>query len=119
MRFTIAVLVAATAQVLIFLRVGDWLGVTAALALAYLMAAAAGAGFFAARRGPLAGALSVLLGALAYGVVSYGTRDAAAVADLWTLLGWEARLIVSVVPYALGGAAAGWLGARLRAAVIR
>ncbi len=119
MRFTIAVLVAATAQVLIFLRVGDWLGVAAALALAYLMAAAAGAGFFAARRGPLAGALSVLLGALAYGVVTYGTRDAAAVADLWTLLGWEARLVFSVVPYALGGAAAGWLGARLRAAVIR
>lgn len=119
MRYALAVLTAATAQVLVFLRVGDWLGVTAALALAYLMVAAAGAGFFAARRGPLAGALSVLFGALAYGVVSYVTRDELAVADLGSLLGWEARLVLSVVPYALGGAAAGWLGARLRAMVIR
>ena len=119
MRFALAVLTASTAQVLVFLRVGDWLGVTAALALAYLMATAAGAGFFAGRRGPLAGALSVLLGALAYGVVSYVTRDATAVADLASLLGWEIRLVFSVVPYALGGAVAGWLGAGLRGMAIR
>lgn len=117
MRFTIAVATAGAAQVVVFLRVGDWLGVSAALALAYLMAAAAGAGFFAGRRAPLAGFLSVVCGALAYGIVAYATRSAEA--DLWSLAGWEARLIVSVIPYAAGGAVAGWAGGGLRASALR
>ncbi|MDO8562488.1 MAG: hypothetical protein Q7S25_01450, partial [Candidatus Limnocylindria bacterium] len=83
-RFALAVAAAAAAQVVVFLRVGDWLGVSAALALTYLMAAAAGAGFFAGRRAPLAGFLSVVCGALAYGIVAYATRDAEA--DLWSLV---------------------------------
>ncbi len=117
MRFAIAVAAAAAAQVVVFLRVGDWLGVSAALALAYLMAAAAGAGFFAGRHAPLAGFLSVVCGALAYGIVAYATRSAEA--DLWSLAGWEARLAVSVLPYAAGGAVAGWAGGSLRRIALR
>ena len=106
------VLIASAVQVPIFLRVGDWIGTTAVLALAYLMAAAAGAGFFAGRRPALAGVLAVIGGAVAYAAVSYLTREAAA--DLWALLGWEARLIVSVIPYAIAGAVAGHFGGVLR-----
>lgn len=117
MRFALAVAAAAAAQVVIFLRVGDWLGVSAALALAYLLAAAAGGGFFAGRRAPLAGFLSVVCGALSYGIVAYATRETEA--DLWSLAGWEARLAVSVLPYAAGGALAGWAGGGLRSVALR
>ena len=116
MRLALAVGVAALAQLVVYLRVGDWYGATALVALAYLLLAAAGAGYFAGRRAALAGFLSVIVGALCYALVSFA---GAAQADAGSLLGWVARLVVGVLPYALGGGVAGMLGGALRARLLR
>lgn len=113
-RFVAAVAAASLAQVAVFVRVGDWFGPAGALALGYLMLAAAGAGYFSGTRPALAGFLSVVGGALAYALLSFG---GAAGADVAALIGWVSRLLVAVLPYAAGGAVAGWLGGRLRARV--
>ncbi|HEY8656676.1 MAG TPA: hypothetical protein VIN34_08075 [Candidatus Limnocylindria bacterium] len=114
MRFLIAIAVAAVLDQVVFLRIADWIGVAALLALAYLSFASAGAGFFAGRRPALAGALAVFAAALLSGVVSYLTRSSYA-NDLGSLLQYELQLVVSVVPYAVAGALSGLLGGRLRA----
>jgi len=114
MRFLIAIAVAAVLDQVVFLRIADWIGVAALLALAYLSLASAGAGFFAGRRPALAGALAVFAAALLSGVVSYLTRSSYA-NDLGSLLQYELQLVVSVVPYAVAGALSGLLGGRLRA----
>ena len=57
MRFFFAVLVAALAQYYVYLRLEDWFGASAMLAVLYIAFTAVGAGWFAARRGALAGAL--------------------------------------------------------------
>ncbi len=116
MRFALAVTVAAVAQLVVFLRLEEWIGVFAVIAIAYLLFAALGAGYFAGRRAALAGLLSVLVGALTYGVVAYATRTAPA--EVGSLLEWESRLSVAVLPYAIGGAAAGALGGWLRAQAV-
>ena len=71
MRFALAVVVSALAQLFIYLRIADWVGVGAILATMYVVFAAAGAGWFAGRRGALAGALSVVLGVAIYGCVTF------------------------------------------------
>jgi len=114
MRFLIATGAAAVLDQVVFLRIADWIGVAALLALAYLSLASAGAGFFADRRPALAGALAVFGGAALYGVVSYLTRSSYA-NDLGSLLQFELQLGLSVVPYAVAGALFGLLGGRLRA----
>ena len=117
MRFWAAVLVAAAAQLVVYLRVSTWIGATALLAITYLLFAALGAGFFAARRSALAGLASVFVGAFLYGIVSYFAPGA--LAEAGQLFEWEARLLVSVVPYAIGGAFAGALGGAVRRRAIR
>jgi hypothetical protein len=116
-RFWLAVLVAAVAQLAVYLQVGTWIGTAALLATAYILFASLGAGWFAARRSALAGGLSALLGAAVYGIVSFFGPAATGMTAL-DLLGWEARLLLAVVPYAAIGAAAGALGGWLRTRVL-
>ncbi len=112
MRFALALLVASLAQVVVYLRLDQWIGVFAVIAISYLLFAALGAGYFAGRSSALAGLLSVLLGALLYGVVAYATRSAPA--GVGSLVEWELRMTVAVLPYAIGGAATGAAGGWLR-----
>jgi len=116
MRFVIAIAVAAALDQVVFLRIADWMGVAALLALAYLALASFGAGFFAGRRSALAGALAVFGGAALYGILSYLGRSSYA-NDVGSLLQFELQLLLSVVPYAIAGALFGLLGGRIRAIV--
>ncbi|HEV8671366.1 MAG TPA: hypothetical protein VGS01_11590 [Candidatus Limnocylindria bacterium] len=107
-------LAAAVADLAAFLAVPNWYGVAAIGALGYLLFSAFGAGWFAVRRSALAGFLSIIVGALIYGIYSrwsLGGEGGATGADM---LGWEARLLVAVLPYAVGGAFAGAAGGWLR-----
>ena len=113
MRFALAVLVAAVAQLVVYLQVGTWIGTTALLAVAYIVFASLGAGWFAARRPALAGGLSALLGAALYGIASFLGPGATGMTVL-DLIGWEARMLLAVIPYVVVGAAAGALGGWLR-----
>jgi hypothetical protein len=121
MRFAGAVVAAATLDLVVLLRIDDWVGTAALLAIAYLLLGSAGAGFFAGRRAALAGALAVLGGAILSGIAQYLTRpDRAdplalpAVLDFLGFLGFELQLAAAFVPYAIGGAAAGAIGGALR-----
>lgn len=105
-------LAAAVADLAAFLAVPNWIGVAALGAIGYLLFSAFGAGWFAARRSALAGFLSVIVGALIYGAYSLLAQGAGASAT--DLLGWEARLLIAVLPYAVGGAFAGAAGGWLR-----
>ncbi len=118
MRFWLAVFVAAVAQLAVYLQVGTWIGTAAVLAVAYIVFASLGAGWFAARRSALAGGLSALLGAAIYAVVSF-LGPAARGMTVLDLLGWEARLLLEVLPYVAIGAAAGALGGALRRRALR
>lgn len=112
-RFTLAVAVAATAQLIVYLQVGTWIGTTALLAIAYIVLASLGAGWFAARRSALAGGLSALLGAALYGVVSFFSPAAIGMSAL-DLIAWESRLLLAVIPYVILGAMFGAIGGTLR-----
>jgi hypothetical protein len=112
-RFWLAVAVAAVAQLAVYSQVGTWIGTAALLATLYIVFASLGAGWFAARRSALAGGLSALLGAVFYGVVSFFGPGAIGMTAL-DLVGWEARLVLAVLPYVAIGAAAGALGGALR-----
>ena len=113
MRFALAVLVASVAQLAVYLQVGTWIGTAALLAIAYIVFASLGAGWFAARRSALAGGLSAFLGAALYCVVSFFGPAAIGMTGL-DLLGWEARLLLAVIPYVIIAAAAGGCGGWLR-----
>jgi hypothetical protein len=118
MRFALAALVAGALDLAVLLKVDQWVGAGALLAIAYLLVASAGAGFFAVRRGALAGALAVIVGALLSGLVQYWPRTSYA-SDLGTLIGFEIQLVIALVPYAIGGAIAGYFGAMLRQRLVR
>ena len=118
MRFGLAVLAAAALDLVVLLRVDQWLGGAALLATGYLLVASAGAGFFAASRGALAGTLAVLFGALLSGLVQYWPRLSYA-NDLGVLLGFELQLVIALVPYEIGGAIAGYAGGVLRERAMR
>jgi hypothetical protein len=121
LRFWLAVLAAAVADLAAYLAVPNWIGIAAIGAIAYLLFSAFGAGWFAASRGALAGFLSVLAGAVIYGAYSLWGQSAGAGASALDLLGWEARLLLAVLPYAIGGAftgaAGGWLRRRATARI--
>jgi hypothetical protein len=114
-RFALAVIVAAALQLVVYLQVGTWIGTAAILAIAYILFASLGAGWFAARRSALAGGLSALLGAALYGVVSFFGPAAIGMSPL-DLIGWELRLLLAVIPYvvlgAIAGATGGWIRGR-------
>jgi hypothetical protein len=107
-RFAIAVLAAGVVQIVPYLETT----VAAVLAIAYLCFAALGAGFFAGRRGWLAGGLSVVVGAVLAGIVS--ELRAAGGAGVMDFLTAETGLLLVIVPYAFLGALAGALGTWLR-----
>ena len=117
MRFAVAVLGAGIVQVFPYLRLDQWVGVGALLALGYIEFAAFGAGFFAGRRGALAGTLAVVIGALLSGLVQYWPRASYA-NDLGTLVGFELQLVIALVPYEIGGAIAGYFGALARGRLV-
>jgi hypothetical protein len=118
MRFALAVVAAAALDLAVLLRIDQWFGTAALLAIGYLVMSSAGAGFFARRRPALAGGLAVLLGALLSGVVQYWPRTAYA-NDLGVLLGFELQLLIAIVPYAIGGAIAGHFGGIARSRLVR
>ncbi len=118
MRFALAALVAGALDLAVLLKVDQWIGGGALLAIAYLLLASAGAGFFAGRRAALAGALAVIIGALLSGLVQYWPRTSYA-NDFGTLIGFELQLVVALVPYEIGGAIAGYVGGAVRARLAR
>lgn len=117
MRFALAVAVAATAQLVVYLQVGTWIGTAALLAIAYIVLTSLGAGWFAARRSALAGGLSTLVGAALYGVVSFFGPAATGMSAI-DLIAWESRLLLAVIPYAILGAAFGAIGGTLRRRIL-
>ena len=100
------------------LRIDQWVGAAALLAIAYLFIASLGAGFFSGARPALAGGLAVLCGALLSGLVQYAPRATYA-NDIGVLLGFELQLITAFVPYAIAGAVAGSIGGHLRPRFVR
>jgi hypothetical protein len=115
-RFSVAVLGAGIVQVFPYLRLDQWVGIGAVLALLYMELAAFGAGFFAGRRAALAGALSVLFGAFLYVVVATLTQPGS---DPGAFATFFLRIPIAVFPFILLGAIAGWLGGALRGRTIR
>jgi hypothetical protein len=118
MRFALAALAAAALDLVVLLRIDQWVGAGALLAIGYLLVASAGAGFFAATRGAFAGGLAIVLGALLSGLVQYWPRFSYAY-DPGVLLGFELQLLIAFVPYEIGGAVAGALGGALRDRTVR
>jgi hypothetical protein len=118
MRFALATGIAAALDLAVLLRIDQWIGTAALLAIGYLLFASAGAGFFAGTRSGLAGALAVIGGVLLSGLVQYWPRVAYA-NDLGVLLGFELQLLVAFVPYVIGGAIAGFLGGAARGRALR
>jgi hypothetical protein len=108
------VIAAGIADLAAFLAVPNWFGIAAIGAIAYLLFSAFGAGWFAMHRSALAGFLSVVVGALIYGAYSLLVQGAGLGASGVDLLGWEARLLIALLPYAVGGAFAGAAGGWLR-----
>jgi hypothetical protein len=111
-RFAVAVLGAGALQIFPYLRLDQWIGTGAVLAIAYIEFAAFGAGFFAGRRPWLAGALSVLLGALLYVIVAALSEPGT---DLGGFVSFFLRIPIAVFPFILLGAPAGWIGGAVRA----
>jgi hypothetical protein len=115
-RFAVAVLGAGIVQVFPYLRLDQWVGVGGLLALLYIEFAAFGAGFFSGRRAALAGALSVLLGALLYAIVAGLTQPGG---DPGAFASFFLRIPIAVFPFILIGALAGWLGGAVRRRAVR
>src|ERR1700694_601378 len=103
-------------QVFPYLRLDQWVGAGALLALLYLEFAPCGPGFFAGRRAALAGALSVLVGAFLYVVVAGLTQPGG---DPGAFASFFLRIPIAVFPVILIGAVAGWLGGAVRARAVR
>jgi hypothetical protein len=118
MRFALAVIAAAALDLAVLLRIDQWFGVAAVLAVGYLLLASAGAGFFAGTRPLLAGGLAVICAALLSGLVQYAPRTAYA-NDLGVLAAFELQLLTAFVPFAIGGAIAGHIGGIVRRRVVR
>jgi hypothetical protein len=113
------VIAAAIADLAAFLAIPNWIGVAAIAAIGYLLFSAFGAGWFAVHRSALAGFLSIVVGALLYGVYSLFGQGAGLGASAVDLLGWESRLLIALLPYAVGGAFAGAAGGWLRRRALR
>lgn len=111
MRFGVAVLGAGIVQIFPYLRLDQWVGPGAVLAIGYIEFAAFGAGFFAGRRTWLAGALSVLVGAFLYVVVEALIQPGT---DVGGFVSFFLRIPVAVLPFILLGALAGRLGGFVR-----
>ena len=117
MRFALAVLVSGAAQTFVFLHLADWVGAGAFLAVTYLAFAALGAGWFAGRRGALAGALSVAVGVELYASLTFFGPAGIGMLPLDVVFGFLS-LIFAYVPFIAIGALAGAAGGSLRRRVL-
>ena len=117
MRFALAVVASAAAQLLVYRRLADWVGSGAALAVAYIALAAIGAGWFAARRAALAGGLSVVVGVVLYALVTFFGPAGVGMSTIDLVLG-VMRLVVAYWPYIAIGALAGVAGGSLRRRIV-
>jgi hypothetical protein len=115
-RFAVAVLGAGIVQVFPYLRLDQWIGAGAMLALVYIQFAAFGAGFFAGRRAALAGALSVLVGAFLYVAAAALTQPGG---DPGAFASFLLNIPIAVFSFILLGALAGWLGGVVRLRAVR
>jgi hypothetical protein len=115
-RFAVAVLGAGIVQVFPYLRLDQWVGLGAILALGYIEFAAFGAGFFAGRRAGLAGALSVLVGAFLYVIIAAFSQPGG---DPGAFTFFFLSIPIAVFPFVLLGALAGWIGGAIRARAVR
>lgn len=117
MRFAFAVAVSAIAQFLMFLRLAGSAESGSFLALVFIVLATLGAGWFAARRSALAGALAVAvaaaLGAIAtlLGPAGIGMRPA-------DMAGNVLAVVATFWPYIAIGAITGAIGGALRQRVM-
>jgi hypothetical protein len=116
-RFLLAVVVAGLAQIYIYLHLVDWIGAGAMLAVLYIAFTAMGAGWFAARRSALAGALSVVIGVVAYAAVTFFGPAGIGMMPLDLILG-ILGLVLAYWPYIGIGALAGAVGGSLRRRVV-
>ena len=117
MRLAIGVLASGVAQSVIFLRLSDWVGVTAFIALAYIVLAAMGAGWFAMRRTAVAGALSVAVAVVIYACVTFFGPAGVGMPPTSLVLG-TLQLLTAFLPYIAIGAAAGAGGGWLRRRIL-
>jgi hypothetical protein len=117
LRFAIAVVISAITQLVMLLRIADWVGVGAYLAMTYMVFAAAGAGWFARERPALAGALSVVLGVLLYACVTFFGPAGIGTPATDLVLG-ILRLVVAYWTFIVTGAVAGALGGAIRRRVL-
>lgn len=117
MRFWIAVVASALAQLVLYLRLAGSQGSGSLLALVYIVFATLGAGWFAGTRTALAGALSVALAAALYAVVRFVGPAGAGMAPL-DAAGNAAGVVATFWPYIAIGAIAAALGGALRGRVI-
>ena len=113
MRFVLAVIVAAAAQAYIYLRLPDWIGVSAMFAVLYIAFTAVGAGWFARRRSAVAGALSVVLAVTLYACITFFGPAGIGMMPFDLVLG-ILTLVLAYWPYVLIGALAGAVGGSLR-----
>jgi hypothetical protein len=112
-RFALAVLVSAAAQIVVFLHLAEWVGTSAFLAVMYLAFAAMGAGWFARKRSALAGALSIAVGVAIYAGFTFFGPAGTGMLPLDLVLGIMS-LILAYVPFIAIGALAGAVGGSLR-----
>ena len=117
MRLALAVIVSALAQLLVYLRFGGANEGTPVLVLPYIVLATLGAGWFAARRSAVAGALAVAFAAALYAVATFlgpaGIGMAAA-----DVAGNVLAIVLTFWPYIVIGAISGALGGALRARLL-
>jgi hypothetical protein len=115
MRFALAVAAGALVQAYAFTILTGPRGIPF-VALLIMLLAALGAGFFAARRGVLAGIASLYAGALIYAGLSYVTGPPVedAPRNALDVIGWGLRLAFAILPYGIGTALAGWAGSAAR-----
>jgi len=114
MRFWLAVLAGALVLAVAFLRLP---GSNPPLTMAVVMLAGLGTGFFAARRGALAGLLIVYLGNLLFVVINIAQRGVGDGGDPAGVGGFLVRLLivqVVLLQFAIPAAIAGWAGAYAR-----
>lgn len=119
MRFALAVLVAALAQLAFFVKFaasGD--SGAGYFGFLYILFAAIGAGWFAERRGLLAGALCVVVAAILDGIYVLSGPAGTGMAPIDTTLS-IARFVIAFWPYIAIGAVAGAVGESLRRRVLR
>lgn len=113
MRFAVAVALSAVAQALLFIRLSATVGGGSFLALVFIVLATLGAGWFAARRAALAGALAVALAAATSAIVALQGPAGTGMPSL-DAVGLVLGVVATFWPYIAIGAITGALGGALR-----